>query len=247
MTAAAATADPPFSLTLLIAGRPACAQRRLGFDRADEADRQADDERRIGVEGQQFLQRRRGISDHPDRARADLGMRPPDPGSAAGEALGGDDVAHPADRLHARDAGGDHASVGHHRAAGGERLARLLQVGLGGDLEIAEVVEVGAGVDHPLDTARVSGGSARRVDPRAQDLVRAGLDRVHRPDRLDRLRAHGHTSIDRVGRADLDALAAAVALLGEHVRRLAARPGRIACCGQVSRQAPQPVQAELNR
>ena len=114
--------------------QPGRAQRRLGLRRADEADRQADDERRARRRGRAARTAPSARSRRP-RPRPARPRRTPSarrrrervrPVLRAG-------LAHPADDVAAGDAGGDHLHVGDDRRAGGQRAPAGLERVLVGD------------------------------------------------------------------------------------------------------------------
>ena len=88
LTAAAATALPPRALTVGQLRQPGRSQRRLGLDRADVADRQADHQGRAHLadrrQAQQLDQRGGRVADRPHRAVGTLPGGQPDGRRATG-------------------------------------------------------------------------------------------------------------------------------------------------------------------
>ena len=77
-----------FSDTRWSRPQPAGPQRVLRLGRADESDRQSDDEGGLDVPDEDLLQRRRRAADHPDGAGTYLTERQPDRGSGPGDVRG---------------------------------------------------------------------------------------------------------------------------------------------------------------
>ena len=175
MTAATATAEPPRSPRLVTNGQGGLRERGLGLGGADEADRQADDQRGVLRRvGEQLGQRGGGVADHPDRAGRRLGGGEPHRGRGAGRAPGsrvGARVVERDDRRARRDAGGGHARVAVDRRAVEQRVAALLQRLLVEDRAISPNDRSAAAWITRSATARESGGRWLRSMRDAQDAV----------------------------------------------------------------------------
>ena len=183
LTAAAATAEPPFSDTLVTERSPLARSASL----ASAAPTKPTGSPTTNA-GSTFLVRisASAVGAQPTTQTAPGPTSPNASRTAAaapGDARGPGqpraqrlpDLAH---HRPAGDPGRDHLGVGHHGGAAGQRRHPGGQRFLVAD-QVGRVVEVGAGVDDPLGHVPAEPGQPGQVDPGPQDPVRLSLDRVH--------------------------------------------------------------------